>query len=253
MVPSDDVKDLMLQDAGTGFEDFEAADFIAPFLMILQTGSPQLKEDHQLYVPDAKPGRIINTQSNRVYKEVHVIPCRYKFRYTEWKPRGSGGGFVGSFDRGSEPKDLQADQLTGLLSRTNGNQIQSTGYYLALLMEEGNERVIIPMYSTQLKKSRQWNSRMMSLKLGPDESVAPMFSHIWKLSTVAESNNKGSWYGWKIDPVSQVIDVNLYLLAKKTNVDFVNFLPERLLASMKPTSEEELDKAFPDGKKDNVI
>ena len=40
------------------------------------------------------------------------------------------------------------------------------------------------------------------------------YSHIYQLTTVPEKNSKGTWYGWKIDMVSEVTDVAIYNQAK---------------------------------------
>lgn len=227
------LKKLMKQDAGSGLEDFQAQDFTAPFLILLQTGSPQLNEQHPMYLPDARPGRILNTQSGTLYKECHVIPCKYNFRSVEWKPRSGGGGFVASYERGHEPTDLISDPMTGGLKRPNGNVMQQTSYYLCLLKEENNERVIIAMTSTQLKKARRWNTVIASQRQVFDGSSVPLpiFAYYYKLSVTAESNNKGTWFGWSIMIDSLVEDTLTYSVAKETN-RIQNFLPERLLANL---------------------
>ena len=72
------------------------------------------------------------------------------------------------------------------------------------------------MKSTQLKKSRKWNSMMMSAKMmgknGP--YTPPMYSQLYRLSTQAESNDKGKWYGWEVERIGPVDDMNVYQAAK---------------------------------------
>lgn len=220
---------LPAEDLGTGFEDMEGQDFSAPFLVICQANSPYLNPTHQLFIPEARQSAIINTQNMNVYSEVNVIPVKYKFKHVEWKPRNTGGGFVASYDRDNTPTDLFTDPTNGRIVRKNGNEIMPTAYYLCMLAEEGFDRVIIPMYSTQLKKSRKWNSMMVSLK--QDGKPIPMFAEMYTLSTVGEANNKGSWYGWKIEPAQYVPDMtmDLYNAAKELAQNTQNFLPEKLL------------------------
>lgn len=228
----------LAKDAGAGFEEMGAQDFSAPFLIILQAGSPQLKEEHPLYVPDAKVGRILNTQSNKVYKECHIVPCKYTFRYVEWKDRTTGGGFVASYDRAHEPKNLTVDGMTGITRTRDGNVIQQTSYYLGMLKEENYERVILPMTSTQLKVARKWNSVMQSQRVvhSGTSVIKPMFAYHYKLTTVSQSNNKGTWYGWLVQIDEPVGDLAVYDMAKETN-RIENFLPERLLANMSTGSD----------------
>ncbi len=42
----------------------------------------------------------------------------------------------------------------------------------------------------------------------------PRFSHVYKLSTSSEKNDKGSWHGWNIELVGEVKDANVYRSAK---------------------------------------
>jgi hypothetical protein len=62
------------------------------------------------------------------------------------------------------------------------------------------------MSSTQLKKSRKWLSQMQSLTAKGKNGVfvLPMMSQIYNLTTVAESNDKGSWFGWEVSRERQL-------------------------------------------------
>ena len=93
----------------------------------------------------------------------------------------------------------------------------TANHYVMVLGEDGiSTPALIVMRSTQLKKSRKWNSMMMSTKLmgknGP--YTPPMYSQIYRLTTQAESNDKGKWYGWEIERVGSVEDMSVYGAAK---------------------------------------
>jgi hypothetical protein len=64
------------------------------------------------------------------------------------------------------------------------------------------------MTSTQLKKARSWLNMATNIKLnGPNgQYVPPLFSHKYLLTTVPESNTKGSWIGWHIELGPMVVD-----------------------------------------------
>jgi hypothetical protein len=194
------------QDAGAGFEDMGMQDVAVPFLMILQSGSPQLKMGEQK-IEGANEGDIYNSVTQEIFKGkegVHVIPCFYKKSFVEWRPRESGGGFVTAYD-----DDAILAQTTknakGQDQLANGNIIVTTAYYYVLLVNVatgGSYRAVISMSSTQLKKSRRWNSLMQSIKVPGKTGVLftpPMFSHIYHLTTVPEKNEKGAWAGWQIE------------------------------------------------------
>jgi hypothetical protein len=64
------------------------------------------------------------------------------------------------------------------------------------------------MKSTQRKKSKKWNSMMMSLrqqrKNGKGFFKPAPFTQQYLLATVLEKNNMGSWFGWEISHVGAV-------------------------------------------------
>jgi hypothetical protein len=60
---------------------------------------------------------------------------------------------------------------------------------------------MVSMKSTQLKRARSWMSMIR-------ESRAPvMFSHIYKLTSTLEQNNKGNWYSWVVNR-GTALDIN---------------------------------------------
>jgi hypothetical protein len=73
-------------------------------------------------------------------------------------------------------------------------------------------QAVVSMTSTQLKKSRRWNSLMLSQKVkGPSGSFTPpTYAMIYKLTTVSESNDRGSWFGYQVEKVGQVEDADVY-------------------------------------------
>ena len=78
------------------------------------------------------------------------------------------------------------------------------------------------MKATQLKVSRKWNSMMMGLKMQGKNGMftPPTYSHIYKLKTVQQSNDKGTWFGWDVARVGPINDPGVYKIAKDfgTNV-----------------------------------
>ena len=194
----------------TGFAEVSAEDMSIPFLRILDKGSPQVNKRDGAYVEGAEPGMIYNTVANEVYDGevgVTVIPCYFNRRFIEWKPRESGGGYMGSYlpDDPIVKTTVKNDKNADVLP--NGNLLSNTAQHFVLLTYEGNfSRALITMSSTQLKKSRRWITQMNALtaigKNGP--YTLPMMSHIYKLTTVPEQNDMGSWFGWTINKDRQI-------------------------------------------------
>ena len=141
------------------------------------------------------PGMILNSVTNQLFydkKGVTVIQCAYVRQYIEWAPRGSGSG---------APLSIYP-ATSDILSRThrepgdnkdyldNGNYIENTAnHYVMIINDDGiPEAALIVMKSTQLKKSRKWNSMMMSTKMmGKNGTYTPpMYSQVYRLTTQGE-------------------------------------------------------------------
>lgn len=199
-------------DANSGLEKMTTADLAIPFISLIQKTSPQIET-----IEGCKPGMIFNSVSNKLYKEITVLPCGYKRSFVEWKPREQGGGYVGEHSPDSSkttgPRNDRGEVVLG-----NGNILVETAYQFVIIVDNKNvEQAVISMSSTQLKKARRWNSMMMGLKVPSSngQMVTPAsFSHMYKLTSLAEKNDKGSWHGWDINIIGPVTDSNLYQMAK---------------------------------------
>ena len=200
------------EDANFGLEKMTAQDLAIPFLVLIQKTSPQIEA-----LEGCKPGMIYNTVTNKLSKELTVLPCGYKRAFVEWKPREKGGGYIGEHLPGDKIT-LKPRNERGEIVLENGNILVETAYQFVINVNgKGGEQAVISMSSTQLKKARRWNSMMMGLKVPHPNGtlVTPAsFSHMYKLKTVAEKNDKGSWHGWDIEILEPVKETNLYQLAK---------------------------------------
>jgi hypothetical protein len=206
------------QDASSGFEGMSQDDFALPFLRLLTSTSPEVGE-----MDGALPGMMLNTVTGELHdgkKGVLVIPCAYVRQYIEWAPRGTGSGapisiYPATSDILSRTHREPGDNKDYLDS---GNYIENTAnHYVMVINDQGfPEPALITMKSTQLKKSRKWNSMMMSVKLmGKNGAYTPpMYSQVYRLTTQAESNDKGKWFGWEIERVGPVENMDLYHAAK---------------------------------------
>lgn len=221
MVPKQELTTFDYSSTGvTGFEATQQADLGIPFLSILQSGSPQIKKTDPNYalkkIEGAGEGDIINTLSNSViYTQgrdpIKVIPCYHERRFVEWKPRNSGGGIVKMHTNAAIINECKRNEKNQDVL-PNGNIIVTTAYFYVIVLGGDEPRpAIIGLSSTQLKKARGWLNMMMAIKLtGPGgQFTPPMFSHIYNISTVAESNQDGSWFGWKVELAGQLNDKTL--------------------------------------------
>jgi len=208
------------EDAQSGFDGMNQDDLALPFLRLLTATSPEVGE-----VDGAMTGMVYNTVTGQLYdgkKGLLVIPCAYVRQYIEWAPRGSGSGapvtiYPATSDVLSRTHREPGDNRDYL---DNGNYIENTANHYVMVIDENGSPApaLIVMKSTQLKKSRKWNSMQMSVKLQSSQGglyTPPMFSQVYRLTTQQESNDKGKWYGWEIERVGSVEDMSVYRLAKE--------------------------------------
>ena len=189
-----------------------------PFLKILGQLSPEVNKRDGKYVEGAEPGKIFNTVTSKLYDSIDVIPCYYKRQYIEWQDRGvtGGGAPVATHDADSDiisqttrGKDYK-DRLP------NGNYLDNTANHFVIYLNDVPQQALISMKSTQLKVSRKWNSMMLGIKMQGKNGLftPPTYSHIYRLSTVQMSNDKGTWFGWDVSKVGPVTDKGIYDMAK---------------------------------------
>ncbi len=175
------------QDAHDGMDNISSEDVALPFLKLLSQLSPEIEN-----VKGAKAGMIYNTVSGEVYdgtQGIKVIPCHYERKYIEWQPRGSGSGapiavhpatsdiMTKTFRKPGESKDYL----------DNGNYIENSAqHYVMIVGDDGTcSPALIVLKSTQLKKSRKWNSMMMTLKMNGKNGpfTPPSYSHVYRLTS----------------------------------------------------------------------
>lgn len=205
-------------DAGKGMENLGTEDLALPFLKVLSGNNSEL-DTHET----ARKGDIYNSVTGVAYKGkegVRVIPCSYQRRFIQWAPRGEGsGGPVAIYEPGqTRPEAVRDFDKNGdnkdYLTDGSGHYIEETAQHFVLLINEDGsiETALIAMKSTQLKKSRKWNSMMMSRSIkgknGP--FTPPRWSHVYHMKTVPEGNSKGDWHGWEMSLEGPVTDANVY-------------------------------------------
>ena len=165
-------------------------------------------------------------------------PCAYKREFVEWRPREQGGGLVGQHSITSDVV-TNAKNINGKLTTPAGNHLIETAYHFVLRVELDTgviEPGLITMSSTQLKKNRRWNSVMNNLKVpSPNGPVTPArYSHMYKLGSIGEQNDKGAWFGWTIDVLGLVDNPTLYAAAR----DFAAQVSAGIVKTAAPEQEQ---------------
>lgn len=213
--------DFMYEDSGAGMESADKDSFAIPFLTVLQKISPQCDEAEAEFVEGAKAGMLFNTVTQKLYdgkKGIIFLPCAYQRRFIRWGPRGtSEGGFKGEMlpEAAAQLRDsgevvdregrLFYPLPDGTIDEKKCDHLSDTRNHFGILVEEESgeaQQVLLSLGSTQIKKSKMLMSLLNSAKIkGPKGLVTPpTWANRILLTTVQESNDKGSWNGLKVQP-----------------------------------------------------
>ena len=234
--------------AGGGLEEVTSEDVQIPFLRVLQALSPQIKKSDPAYIKGSEQGGIFNTVTKKFWNGddgVIVIPTYFQKKLLEFVPRSEGGGFVGEINPKNLPKIVKEN---GMEMLENGNELVRTAqHYVKIVHDDGTlENAIVDMKKTQLKKSREWVSIMGMFKY-PKEAgqnlvgkTMDSWYNMFRLTTVEESNDKGSWYTWKIVHEKQVDKIE-YVNERKS---LHSSLSSGELTALPPTDANESEVPF---------
>ena len=211
---------LFEADAHAGTQNMAQEDLALPFLKVLGQLSPEINKRDGKYVEGAEPGMILNTVTNEIFdgaKGIDVLPVYYRRQYVEWQDRGESKGAPVAIHEASSDITSKTTRDKSYKDRLpNGNYIENTANHFVVVLGKSPTTALISMKATQLKISRKWNSMMMGLKLQGKNGLftPPTYSHIYKLSTVQMSNDKGTWFGWDVSKVGPVEEKAIYDMAK---------------------------------------
>lgn len=226
-------------DAGFGMEGTTADSFAIPFLSVLQKGSPQVDETAspggQAMVDGARAGMFFENVTSRVTdgkKGILIVPCAYRRVFIRWGAKDNGGGFKGEFtpeqivamrEKGQiveMENQLYAPNEQGAVNPKMCDRFKDTrNHYVLVLDEEGGwTEALMSLTSTQIKKSKMLMSALAAVKVrneGGAPFTPPTFANVIHVTSVAESNDKGSWYGVKMERVGPVERREIYEAAKR--------------------------------------
>lgn len=195
--------------SNVGMEDADRDSFAIPFLVILQKMSPQLDRNDPEYIEGAKDGQILNTATRQVYdgeEGIIVSAVAFKRSFTKWGLREKGGGYKGEYPP-SDPivMTTKTDEKNRNILPNGAEQLVDTRLHGVLLFAgEGEPQAsLISMTSTNIKASKRW---MTDMREKQKVDQLPTFAHLYKLTTIPDSNDQGSWYKWKIDYVGPVTE-----------------------------------------------
>jgi hypothetical protein len=205
--------------AGAGNENVTRDDLATPFLLVVQSNSPEAKRSDPRYVPGAEEGMFIHSLTKRLYdgkRGLDVIDCYFEPLLLRWKPRGpsgGGGGFKGIIDPNDpilrQARPGEKNELNRVLP--DGTEVNETNQHYLLVRPSGSdgpyEPVVFGLSSTQIKKSKQLNANISLEKVrnAQGELVPiPRFGLVFKLTTVVETKDTNTWYGVHFEKLRRV-------------------------------------------------
>jgi len=199
----------------TGFEHTDSSDYAIPFLRVLQSLSPQCKKSDPGYIKGAEEGDFFNTVTEKLYKGddgVTIVPVHYIHKYNAWAQDRSGIRGTYTPIQAASINTTQNERFQEITD--DGNILTDTReFYIIIVNADGSaEPALLSLSGTQLKKAKKWMAMMQSIRI--QGRVAPMFSQMYKLTPQAESNDKGSWSGIKVEHIGSITSVEVYEAAK---------------------------------------
>ena len=246
----------MAQFSGAGMENTDRDSFAIPFLAVVQKTSPQVDKDSDLYIKGVEAGDLLLTSSNEVFKDedgVDVVFCGYRRVFLRWAPIDDGGGFKGEIPveevtvLRSKGKIVEEE---GRLFADNGDIIADTRIHYVLVVRPDGTFVpaVMSLKSTQIKKSKMLMTQIQSYQAQDGKGktfTPPSFGHIFHAETIAESNDKGSWRGWKLTRTGFVQDADLFRAAVEFNETVkgegvkVNYEAEAAVSGGRPSDDND--------------
>lgn len=186
-------------DRGMGTENQTSEDISVPFIEILQALSPEAQAED-----GPRPGTLINRATGEIWKGsegIAFIPATTSHVVVEWVPREKGGGIVATHELDSDLiRQVRATQPLGkYVHPESGNDLIET-FYLYGIMVDGDQSypAVMAFSSSRIKAYKDFMFRARSIVIAlPDGrklTKLPLFSHRYRLTTVAAENNKGKWH-----------------------------------------------------------
>lgn len=204
---------------GAGMEEADSESFAIPFLMVMQKGSPQVDETKGEYIEGAKAGMLYDNVSKKLYDGkvgLEVVPCNFRRTFIRWGAENGGEGFKGeispevvatmieSGDIRELDNRLYVPLADGTVHDKKCDRISDTRNHYVLIVdpETGDTRpALLSLSSTQIKKSKAWLTDLGNQKEdGPrGRFTPPSFANVYKITTIPEQNDKGTWYGVRLE------------------------------------------------------
>jgi hypothetical protein len=197
-------------DAGAGFEQQTSADVTIPFITLLQSNSPLVKDRAH---PMALDGNMVNTVTEEYYdrdRGVLFVPATTRHLFAKWVPRDRGGGFRGHLEP-DDPIVLTAIRTAPKFGKyqmideededKQTLQLSECFYIYGIVCDENggaNGMALLGCSSMKITPYKKWNSRLRRMSQPP--VGAPMYANLARVVADPEKNAKGSFFVFGFRP-----------------------------------------------------
>jgi hypothetical protein len=250
-----ELKKALFDSDFSGYEGVTSDMLNTPFLKIAQSNTPACDEENAAHIAGLKPGMFYNSQTGKVFgKEVLVIPIFAKSSFLHY------GKDLGQFKAEYVPEDVPELESKGVLitakgrpgytDKDGGKCFQAITFFCFLPMHPEEGIVLYVAKSKTLKHAKNWNSRSMGevIKVGKETKKAARFHIIWKLKTVKDENEQGSWYniGTKgstmIERVGTIFDEDYSIIQRDlmSAVELVKTMRDKAINYSEASKDDEI-------------
>jgi len=180
----------LFEGESSGFEGVSSSTFKTPFLKILQALSPEIKPKDPKFLPKAQQGQFCNSATQQLYDTIEVVVLKIEHSLITWKP--NRGGFMGRVNKSQETSIVS--QKDGIKKwDSEGNSIMDTIEFFCMNINDPSDMFILSLSAASFKHARTFATRLRLLK-ADGKLVNVTWAGIWKILTIEESNEKGSWW-----------------------------------------------------------
>jgi len=189
---------IFSQYAGAGAEEITQRDLKIPILKVVEAMGDNLKKNSSKYLPDAKPGDIVDTAINEVVgRSVVFLPVKFKKSFIEWKDNKIKERHDEEILAKCEWRSIDG-QRKGNFRTDNGNEVSETlEFYGINLSSDGNPWVCVSMARGRINAAKTFISYLNRMLL-PSGQKAPLFYKVWDLSTKEEVSNDRPYNTWEV-------------------------------------------------------
>lgn len=197
-------------DSGAGMEGADKDSFAIPRILVLQQLSPQCTRGRPEYREGAQPGMFYNTVTGELMSGetgIIVLPCAFQRRFIQWGARGTDrAGFKGEL----MPEDVAARRASGEIQELDGqlflgepnpkksDRIEDTrNHFVLVLTDSGYMQALFSLKGTQIKKSKQLMALLAAVRV--NGRTVPTWANKIRVTTQPESNDRGSWFGIRVE------------------------------------------------------